>query len=69
MAVGVGLAFVDVNILAVAAVVGCTTLVMVTAGIMLGHVLGTLAGKRAEILGGLLLVAIGVVILYEHLAA
>lgn len=69
MAVGVGLAFVNVNILLVSAVVGCTTLVMVTVGIMLGRVLGALAGKRAELVGGLLLVAIGSVILYEHLAA
>ena len=69
MAVGVGLAFVDVNIVLVAAVVGCTTLLMVTAGIMLGRVLGALAGRRAEIVGGLLLVAIGSLILHEHLAA
>ncbi|HST46118.1 MAG TPA: manganese efflux pump MntP family protein [Luteimonas sp.] len=69
MAVGVGLAFVDVNILLVSAVVGCTTLLMVTAGIMLGRVLGTLAGRRAELVGGLLLIAIGCVILHEHLAA
>lgn len=68
MAVGVGLAFLDVNILAVAATIGLTTLVMVTAGIMLGRVLGAMAGKRAEIGGGLLLIAIGAFILYEHLS-
>jgi putative Mn2+ efflux pump MntP len=68
MAVGVGLAFLDVNILAVAATIGLTTLVMVTAGIMLGRVLGAMAGKRAEIGGGLLLIAIGAFILHEHLS-
>lgn len=68
MAVGVGLAFLDVNILAVAATIGLTTLVMVTAGILLGRVLGAMAGRRAETGGGLLLVAIGAFILYEHLS-
>ncbi len=69
MAVGVGLAFLDVNIGVVALVIGLTTLVMVTLGIMLGRILGTLAGKRAEIIGGILLIGIGSVILYEHLSA
>jgi len=69
MAVGVGLAFLDVNIVIVALVIGLTTVVMVTLGIMLGRVLGTLAGKRAEIVGGLILIGIGAAILYEHLSA
>ncbi len=69
MAVGVGLAFLDVNIGVVALVIGLTTLVMVTLGIMLGRILGSLAGKRAEIIGGLMLIAIGAAILYEHLSA
>ena len=69
MAVGVGLAFLDVNIGVVALVIGLTTLVMVTLGIMLGRILGSLAGKRAEIMGGVMLIAIGAVILYEHLSA
>ncbi len=40
---------------------------MVTTGIMLGRALGTLIGKRAEIAGGIVLIAIGAAILYEHL--
>jgi putative Mn2+ efflux pump MntP len=67
MAVGVGLAFVDVRIGAVAAAIGCATFVMVVVGAMLGRVLGTIAGKRAEIVGGLLLIAIGVAIVVDHL--
>ena len=67
MAVGVSLAFLDVNIVATAAAIGLTTLVMVTAGVMLGRVLGTIAGRRAEVLGGLLLIGIGSAILFEHL--
>jgi len=67
MAVGVGLAFLDAEIALVAVVIGLTTLVMVTLGVMLGRSLGRLAGKRAEIGGGVLLILIGLAILYEHL--
>ncbi|TBR40014.1 MULTISPECIES: manganese efflux pump MntP family protein [Dyella] len=67
MAVGVGLAFVDVNILVVAAVIGLCTFTMVTIGIMAGHVLGTVIGKRAETAGGVVLILVGATILYEHL--
>ena len=67
MAVGVGLAFIDVEIVPVAVAIGLATFCMVTAGVMLGRVLGALAGKRAEIAGGLVLIVIGAVILAEHL--
>ena len=67
MAVGVGLAFLHVNILPIAAAIGLTTFVLVTVGVMLGHVLGVAVGKRAEIVGGLLLIGIGTGILIEHL--
>ena len=67
MAVGVGLAFVDVEIGWVAVAIGAATFMMVTSGIMLGRVLGAAIGKRAEIAGGLILIAIGAAIVYEHL--
>ena len=67
MAVGVGLAFLDVGILPVAAAIGLTTFVLVTLGVMLGRVLGAVAGRRAEMVGGLLLIGIGTAILIEHL--
>lgn len=67
MAVGVSLAFVDVKIIFTAAAIGLATFTMVTIGVMLGRVLGLLVGKRAEILGGVILIAIGSYILYEHL--
>lgn len=69
MAVGVGLAFADVNIAVVAAVIGLCTFTLVTVGIMLGRALGTVIGKRAEIAGGVILIAVGSAILYEHLTA
>lgn len=69
MAVGVGLAFLDENIVPIAAAIGLTTLLMVTAGVMLGRMLGAIAGRRAEVAGGLLLIGIGSAILIEHLRA
>ena len=69
MAVGVGLAFLDVDILPVAATIGLTTFLLVSVGVMLGRVLGAVAGRRAEVLGGLLLIGIGSAILFEHLHA
>jgi putative Mn2+ efflux pump MntP len=67
MAVGVSLAFIDVNIIATAAAIGFATFTMVTIGVMLGRALGLLVGKRAEMLGGVVLITIGSYILYEHL--
>jgi putative Mn2+ efflux pump MntP len=67
LAVGVGLAFLDVQIGWVAAAIGSATFLMVTIGVMLGRVLGAVAGKRAEIVGGLLLIGIGTAIVIEHL--
>ena len=69
LAVGVGLVFVDVHIGWVAAAIGTATFVMVAVGVMLGRVLGAIAGKRAEILGGVLLIGIGTAIVFEHLSA
>jgi len=65
--VGAGLAFIDANIAITAAAIGFATFVMVTIGVMLGRGLGALVGKRAEIMGGVVLIVIGSVILYQHL--
>ncbi|NLC37266.1 MAG: manganese efflux pump MntP [Alcaligenaceae bacterium] len=67
MAIGVTLAFVDNNILITAAAIGAATLLMVTLGVMVGRMLGAVIGKRAEIIGGIALVGIGSLILYEHM--
>ena len=69
MVVGVGLAIMEANIAVTAAAIGFSTFVMVTMGVMLGRVLGRIAGKRAEIMGGIILIGIGSLILYEHLGA
>ncbi|MNU11711.1 putative manganese efflux pump MntP [compost metagenome] len=51
-----------------ALVIGLCTFSMVTAGVMLGRVVGNMVGKRAEIIGGIILIIIGATILYEHLS-
>ena len=68
MVVGVGLAIMGADIMVTALAIGFSTFVMVTIGVMLGRVLGLVAGKRAEIAGGLILIGIGSLILYEHLS-
>ena len=68
MAVGVGLAFLQVNIIATALAIGCATLIMSTLGMMVGRFIGPLLGKRAEILGGIVLIGIGAQILWTHFA-
>lgn len=53
MAVGVGLAFLQVNIIATALAIERATLIMSTLGMMVGRFIGSIIGKKAEILGGL----------------
>lgn len=67
MVVGVGLAIMGADIVLTAAAIGFSTFVMVTIGVMLGRVLGVIAGRRAEVVGGILLIGIGCFILYEHI--
>lgn len=69
MAVGVGLAFLQANIITTALLIGCATLVMTTLGMMIGRFIGPLLGKRAEVLGGVVLIAIGAQILWAHFAS
>ncbi|KXS54800.1 MAG: hypothetical protein AWU57_826 [Marinobacter sp. T13-3] len=67
MAVGVSLAFVNVNIWVAAALIGLATTFMVTVGIMLGRAVGAVLGHRAEIFGGVTLIGVGAWILSGHL--
>lgn len=68
MAVGVGLAFVQVPIYLVAGVIGLCTFTMVTIGVLAGRALGAMIGRRAELVGGVILILVGAAILYEHLS-
>lgn len=69
MVVGVGLAFMDVNICIAALTIGTATTVMTAIGLTIGHRLGRVVGKRAEIFGGAVLIAIGTLVLFSHLQA
>ena len=67
LAVGVSMAFLDVNIWFSAAVICIVTLIISAAGVYLGTVFGARLGSKAGIVGGLILIAIGVKILVEHM--
>ncbi|MFD1332374.1 manganese efflux pump MntP family protein [Methylopila musalis] len=69
MAVGVSLAFLEVNILVIALAIGATTMVMSTGGMLASRVIGERFGRYAEMAGGLMLIGLGVSILVEHLSA
>ena len=67
LAVGVTFAFLNVNIFTSIALIGCTTCVLSMAGVKIGSVFGDRFEKKAEILGGVILILLGVRILLEHL--
>jgi len=67
MAVGVGLAFLQVNIIATALSIGMATTIMATTGVLVGRLVGPVLGKWAEVLGGVVLISIGCTILIQHL--
>jgi manganese efflux pump family protein len=64
---GVTLPSLGLGILRPALVIGAVTLLLVLAGTFLGRHLGLRIGRRAELVGGLLLVLIGTRILLSHL--
>ncbi len=66
-AVGLGLAMLDAAIWVPIALIGVITAAMSLSGLFLGRVVSARWGSRAEVLGGLLLVGIGVQILVSHL--
>ncbi|MFZ5765788.1 MAG: manganese efflux pump MntP family protein [Thermodesulfobacteriota bacterium] len=69
LAVGLSLAVIGVTIWTPALVIALTASVLTVTGMLLGGRVGMIWGKRVEVLGGLLLVAIGLKILIEHLRA
>jgi len=69
MAVGVSLAFLDVNIVIVAIAIGFATFAMSTGGMLLSRLIGPRFGKWAEVVGGIGLIGLGTSILVDHLTA
>lgn len=66
LAVGLSLAVLGVTIWTPALVIGITAGVLTICGMLLGRRVGRRWGSRVEILGGLILIAIGLKILIEH---
>ncbi len=66
VAAGIALPTMEVTPLVAAGVIGVVTFVLSASGVYLGRAVGTALGGKAEILGGVVLVAIGVRILVEH---
>ena len=67
LAVGVSMAFLDVNVWYSVAVIGVVTLLISAAGVYLGSAFGSKLGSKAGIVGGIILIAIGIKILVEHM--
>lgn len=67
LAVGVTLALLNVNIIAVVLSIGLCTFLISAAGVKIGNVFGAKFKSKAEFLGGTVLILIGLKILLEHL--
>ena len=66
LAVGVSFAFLKVDIWTAILVIGVTTAAFSAAGVLVGNVFGARYKSKAELAGGIILVAIGLKILLEH---
>ena len=66
--VGVSLAMMDTNLLLACAIIFVVTFAMCTAGALIGRKAGDWLGHWAEVAGGAVLIAIGVMILTHHIS-
>lgn len=67
LAVGVTFAFLHADIIVAVSTIGVTTFLISVAGVGIGHVFGSRYKARAELMGGIILIGMGVKILAEHL--
>ncbi len=67
LAVGITFAFLRVNIFAAVGFIGIITFVLSAVGIYIGNIFGIKYKSKAEFLGGVVLIAMGLKILLEHL--
>ncbi len=67
LAVGVSFAFLEVSILSACIMIAFITFIISFMGVFLGKVCGNILQSKAEILGGVILIFIGIKILWEHL--
>jgi manganese efflux pump family protein len=66
LAAGITLPALGVPPLAACALIGVVTFALSAAGVLLGRAAGDRYGRAAEIFGGLILIALGCRILYQH---
>lgn len=67
LTVGVGLAFVEIAIIRTALIIGMVTFVLSFIGYYIGNRIGITLGDKVKIVGGVILIAIGLRILVQHL--
>ncbi len=67
LAVGVGFAFLGVDIWLSALLIGVTTFALSAVGVKIGNIFGARYKSKAELAGGIILILIGLKILLEHL--
>ena len=65
-AAGVTLPLLELPVLASCAVIGAVTFVLSSAGVYIGAAAGAMVGRRAGTLGGIVLIALGIKIVVEH---
>jgi len=69
LAIGITLSMLTAGIVAAAAIIGLVTFTLSYAGILIGKRFGHFFESKIEILGGVILIAIGLKILIQHLTA
>jgi len=69
LAVGLGFAILNVNIVSAISIIGIITFVLSLIAVYVGKFCSCRFGKRVELLGGLILIGIGLKILIQHLLA
>lgn len=67
LAVGITFAFLQTNIILASSIIGIITFFVSLIGVKIGNRFGNVYEKKAEFVGGLILVIIGLKILLEHL--
>ena len=67
LAVGITMAFLDVNIIIAVLAIGIITFAISVLGVKIGNIFGDKYEKKAEFAGGVILILMGIKILLEHL--
>jgi putative Mn2+ efflux pump MntP len=67
LAVGFSFSFADVSITSGSIIIGAVAFAVTICGLLLGRKVGKVAGKRAEIVGGVILILIGIRVLISHI--